>query len=82
MVLCDRNADAWVAVSAGQGKHPITTTVAVHLVDGADMFDTVNVGFDGTNFWFDRVDSRADSATKGRGFCQALSRVGAQRSRT
>lgn len=46
-----------------QHLRPLNQTIRICLIDGADLFDTINVGFDGANFWFDRIDPRADAAT-------------------
>ena len=64
LILCDRRNGQWAAVASGnQQKIKLNATVPVRLVDGADLFDTIDVGFDGSNFWFDRIDPRADSVT-------------------
>jgi hypothetical protein len=64
LVLCNRSDCAWSAVPAHRAdrRFKIEGTVPVRLVDGADLFDTVRAGFDGANFWYDRVDPRGDAA--------------------
>jgi len=64
LILCNRSDGVWSAVAAHRAdvRFQIEGDVPVRLVDGADLFDTVRAGFDGVNFWYDRVDARGDSA--------------------
>jgi len=65
LILC-RNADnQWSGVPANQGdsRFKIQGLVPIQLVDEVQMFDTVKVRFDGTNIWFEQIDSRSNPRT-------------------
>ena len=52
----------WLAAPAGAGdaRFRIAGMVPVHLAEDVDRFDTVRVRFDGSTFWFEESDPRAD----------------------
>ena len=61
MVLHDRIAGTWNAVSAHQGQG--SGVAPVYLVEGAELFDRVKVRSDGANYWYDGIDRSGDAAT-------------------
>lgn len=65
LILCRRIGSDWLAIDAhgGQGRLGLNAPVKVHLVDGANLFDTIQAGFDGTSFWYDRINNRTDAKT-------------------
>jgi hypothetical protein len=63
-VLCHQDGADWLAVPAqSDGRFQIEGMVRVYLADEVDLFDTVRVRFDGSSFWFDQADPRADPGT-------------------
>ena len=63
MILCARQGgDAWLARPAAPDDGRVATRgmVPVHLVDEAELFETVWARFDGARLWFDQVDPRCD----------------------
>lgn len=55
-------APTWLAVPAhaADGRFRIEGLVPVRLVDEPDRFDTVRARFDGSQFWYEEADARAD----------------------
>ena len=74
-VLCRQDGTDWLALPAqSDSRFTIEGMVCVHLAAEVDLFDTVRVRFDGSRFWFDQVDPRADPGT-GLYLRQHLSRM-------
>jgi hypothetical protein len=65
LIVCARDGDRPVAVAANasDARFEITSPVEVQLAVEFDLFDTLLVRFDGAQFWFDELESRADPAT-------------------
>ena len=62
VILCNRAGNRWQAIAAhADGRFQIDSPVDVQLVEDADLFDSVKVGFDGNRFWFQQIDLRADA---------------------
>lgn len=61
MILCDRVASRWLSLPAHEAAGE-PSAAQIRLAENVNLFDTVRVGFDGTNYWFDRIDNRSDSA--------------------
>jgi hypothetical protein len=63
MILVGREAGHWMSVAAGSGdrRFAIEGVAPVRLVDEGEVFDTVVTRFDGGQFWFEEVDTRADA---------------------
>jgi len=64
LVACAQRP-GWVEAVADNPADPrfeLTAPVCVQLADGVDAFDTIVARFDGGQFWFDEVDTRADPA--------------------
>jgi hypothetical protein len=51
-----------VADNPADPRFELTAPVVANLAEGIDGFDTIVARFDGGQFWFDEVDSRADPA--------------------
>ena len=64
LILCRREGPCWLAAPAHQSdsRFQIEGLVPVFLVDEADRFDVAVTRFDGSQFWFDGVDPRAEPA--------------------
>jgi hypothetical protein len=64
LIVCARDGDRPVAVaaSAADARFEISSAVEVQLAAEFDLFDTLLVRFDGAQFWFDELESRADPA--------------------
>lgn len=64
LVVCARGRDRAAALPANVAdeRFELTGPAVVNLPDDYDLFDTLLVRFDGTQFWFDEVDARADPA--------------------
>ncbi len=74
-VLCCQDGTDWLALPAqSDNRFQIHGMVCVHLADEVDRFDTVRIRFDGSSFWFDQPDPRADPGT-GLYLRQNLSRL-------
>lgn len=65
LILCHRHEIEWLARPAHQGdsRFQIEGLVPVQAVQEAAQFDIVLVRFDGTNFWFEDLDSSRSPAT-------------------
>jgi hypothetical protein len=65
LVLSGRRRGRWLAAPAQRGdtRFRLHGLVPVFLVEGADLFEVVEARFDGTQCWFERLDSRHDPAT-------------------
>lgn len=64
LILC-RNNKGWQGIPAHQAdtRFKIAGLVPIQLVTEVQMFDTVKVRFDGTNVWFEQIDSRSNPKT-------------------
>jgi hypothetical protein len=64
LILC-RNSNGWQGIPANQAdtRFKIAGLVPIQLVTEVQMFDTVKVRFDGTNVWFEQIDSRSNPKT-------------------
>lgn len=62
LILCRTDGPHWLALPAHRGdtRLRIQGLVPVHLVEDAQAFETVESRFDGSRFWFDRIDGRRD----------------------
>ena len=60
LILCRRSNDQWYGVPANQSdnRFKITGTVPVNLCTEIQMFDMVQVRFDGNSIWFEQIDQR------------------------
>jgi hypothetical protein len=60
-VLCRPDGDGWLALPAHlDQRFRIEGRLRVELPDEVDLFETVVTRFDGSCFWFDQPDPRAD----------------------
>ncbi|MFI5378424.1 MAG: hypothetical protein ACHRHE_03940 [Tepidisphaerales bacterium] len=60
-VLCRQDgADRLALPAQSDRRFKIEGMICVHLAAEVDLFDTVRIRFDGSSFWFDQVDPRAD----------------------
>ena len=74
-ILVEREGGAWLAMPPrGDSRFQTQGRFCIHLVAGADLFDTVRVRFDGSSFWFDRLDPHCDAGA-GAFLRQALARM-------
>ena len=65
LILTMREQGLWLAIAANSGdsRFTLTAPAPVRFVDDdTELFDTVVTRFDGSQFWFDRVDDRSDPA--------------------
>src|SRR5688572_7910527 len=64
LVVSMRSSRATQAVpsNAADARFSVEGEVEVRLPEDAEVFDTVAARFDGSQFWFDEIDSRADPA--------------------
>jgi hypothetical protein len=64
LIVCSRERGITFAIPAQRGdrRFDISAPVEVQWVEECDLFDTVVARFDGSQFWFDRMESRADPA--------------------
>jgi hypothetical protein len=62
LVLVHREGPYWLALPAqrGDARFRIAGLVPVQLVEEAQAFETGECRFDGSRFWFDRLDARRD----------------------
>jgi hypothetical protein len=62
LILCQKAGDQWQAIPAHQGDHRFRFqgTIAVRLVEEAELFEVVECRFDGAQCWFERLDIRRD----------------------
>jgi hypothetical protein len=65
VLLCARqgaNGGTWLTLPASRGdaRFDADGMVPVALAEEAELFDTALARFDGSRFWFDEVDGRAD----------------------
>ena len=60
VILVNRIGSFWESIPAYGSDRDEQSVIPVRLVQNAQVFDTVSVGFDGANGWFDRVDMRGD----------------------
>lgn len=61
LILC-RNNNGWFGIPAHQAdtRFKIQGLVPIQLVTEVQLFDTVKVRFDGSNIWFEQIDSRSN----------------------
>lgn len=64
LVISSRTSKATRAVPSNEpdARFSVNGEIPLRLVDEAELFDTIAARFDGSQFWFDELDSRADSA--------------------
>jgi hypothetical protein len=64
LILVNRDEDEWLAIAANSAdtRFAVTGFVPPRFVEDAELFETIVTRFDGTQFWFDGVDTRADPA--------------------
>jgi hypothetical protein len=65
LILCRRDGDDWLGLPAHQGdrRFRIDGLVPVRLVEEAQLFEVIAGRFDGSQCWFERLDSRRDPGT-------------------
>jgi hypothetical protein len=61
LILCRKDGQ-WLGIPAHQAdtRFKIQGLVPINLVDECQMFDTIKARFDGTNVWFEQIDSRSN----------------------
>jgi hypothetical protein len=64
LIVCSRERGITFAIPAQRSDHrfDISAAVEVQWAEECDLFDTIVARFDGSQFWFDRMESRADPA--------------------
>ena len=64
-ILCKRDGQQWLAISAHQGdsRFRIAGLVPLRMVEEVQQFDVVRARFDGASFWFESLDPSRDPAT-------------------
>jgi hypothetical protein len=62
LILCRKDSRDWSALPANRsdGRFEVEGGIPVRLAEEGDAFDTVRARFDGSQFWFDEADGRAD----------------------
>jgi hypothetical protein len=62
LILVNREEEEWLAIAANSGdaRFNVSGLVPPRFVEEAELFETIVTRFDGTQFWFDGVDTRAD----------------------
>jgi hypothetical protein len=62
LILTTREDDQWLAIAAGAAdqRFNITGLIPPRFVDEGELFETIVTRFDGAQFWFEGVDTRAD----------------------
>ncbi|MDB5319897.1 MAG: hypothetical protein JWN40_1528 [Phycisphaerales bacterium] len=62
LILAMSENDQWLAIAANSGdaRFAIDGLVPPRFVEDAELFETIVTHFDGTQFWFDAGDTRAD----------------------
>jgi hypothetical protein len=65
LILVNREEDEWLAIAANSGdaRFDVSGLVPPRIVEEAEPFETIITRFDGAQFWFDGVDTRADPGT-------------------
>lgn len=65
LILCRKDDNNWFGIPASQsdGRFKITGTVPIQLATEVQLFDIVQACFDGTNVWFEQIDSRHSPKT-------------------
>ena len=60
LILCRRSNDQWYGIPANQSdnRFKITGTVPINLCTEVQMFDMVQVRFDGNSIWFEQIDPK------------------------
>ena len=61
VVLADRIGGCWMGLPAQISSRTIGDAVPVRMASGVELFDTLRIGHDGVNGWFDRIDQRTDA---------------------
>ena len=64
LVVCRRAGNTWFgsAASFGDGRVRIEGMAPLRLADEVQLFDCVRTRYDGSQFWFDELDTRHDPA--------------------
>jgi len=64
LVISSRSEKATLAVptNAADSRFQVQGQIEVRLIKEAELFDTIVARFDGSQFWFDQLDPRADPA--------------------
>jgi hypothetical protein len=64
LVISSRSEKATLAVptNAADSRFSVQGQIDVRLIAEAELFDTIVARFDGSQFWFDQLDPRADPA--------------------
>jgi hypothetical protein len=62
VILCRCDGQVWEGLPAHRGDHRfrIDGTVAVRLIEEAQLFETIRVRFDGVSCWYEGPDERSD----------------------
>jgi hypothetical protein len=62
LILVNREEDEWLAIAANSGdaRFDVSGLVPPRFVEEAELFETIITRFDGAQFWFEGVDTRAD----------------------
>jgi hypothetical protein len=60
LILCRRSNEQWFGIPANQSdnRFKITGTVPIQLCTEVQMFDMVQVRFDGNSIWFEQIDPK------------------------
>jgi hypothetical protein len=65
LILSRRDGDVWLGLPAHQAdsRFRVEGLVPVRLIEEAQLFEVVETRFDGSQCWFDRLDTRCDPGT-------------------
>jgi hypothetical protein len=65
LILCRHEDEQWLAIPAHQAdsRFHIEGMLPVYLVEEAQLFEVLESRFDGTQCWFERLDTRRDPGT-------------------
>jgi hypothetical protein len=64
LILCRKDGEQWLAIPAHQAdsRFRIRGLVPVRFVEEAQLFEVIEIRFDGSQCWFERLDGRRDPA--------------------
>jgi hypothetical protein len=65
LILCKQVGQEWLALPAHRGdqRFQIAGLVPVRLIQEAQLFEVIRARFDGSNFWFESLETSRDAST-------------------